>query len=532
MSVANTLKTQTPVLAPAITNQYANSSSGPVPGLYLPLAGGTMNPFPAGVINAHTIVGPTGGQFDLLAGAGGDVNVEATNGNASLTGQTANVSGANGVDINSTAGGNVGIDTAGQVIIGSVLTPTGMSVNTRNQIDIHNRCLITPNSAAITYSNNDYGLRVANYTNDAGNIQTGLLVDAIRNTIADATGAKVYGITSANNTKGVHITSISTQTGNVVGCAIEAIDSTTGFQATGINVNEVISGTNSSAIGIDIQQVRTAGGGGEIIGIRAEGIAANTGPCIGISLRNLGSETADCIGMRVKGAAGAGTGLAAGFVAASISADTGDAFAVNATDIGSANGSAFAFSAANIIGNTDSTGLSLNTIIGTTGPAFGISIGGVSSLGNDAYGLHIDDISSTGGGAFGVFQASSNPNVSNVFCNRIECGSVESSSSTNPSIHAFGTIAASVQSSATTSYTILNNGGNTIISLTGNTSMDMPSVRYTGAQYIIWKKHGGNVVINGNGANINGAASFSFGGTSYQKMTIVWDGTEWLAHQD
>ena len=143
--------------------------------------------------------------------------------------------------------------------------------------------------------------------------------------------------------------------------------------------------------------------------------------------------------------------------------------------------------------------------------------------------MYIDNITSTGGGAYGIFQTGA-PNVINVFRNNIECGAGELSSQTNATIRAFGTLQNSVQSSAVGTYDILNNGGNVVVSLTGNTIMQMPTTRFTGAIYTITKKHGGTITINGNGANINGAASFSFSGAAYGTMTIVWDGTEWLAH--
>ena len=58
----------------------------------------------------------------------------------------------------------------------------------------------------------------------------------------------------------------------------------------------------------------------------------------------------------------------------------------------------------------------------------------------------------------------------------------------------------------------------------------MPTTRFTGAIYTIIKKQAGSITINGNGANINGAASFTHSGAIYGTMTIVYDGTEWLAH--
>jgi hypothetical protein len=134
MSAANILNS--PInAAPAITTPYASGGGAPPLGVYLPLAGGTMDVFPAGVINAHTIVGPAGGILLLDAGALGDVNVQASGGNASLTGDSANVSAANGVDINSTGGGPIGIDTTGQVLVGSILPPSSISMTSTGNVD-------------------------------------------------------------------------------------------------------------------------------------------------------------------------------------------------------------------------------------------------------------------------------------------------------------------------------------------------------------------------------------------------------------
>jgi len=610
MSVANTLKT--PIVAPCIDIQYAGAGGPSPPGLYLPLAGGTMDSLPNGVINAHTIVGPPGGQFDLLAGAGGDVGMFASTGTASISGQSAGVSGANGVDINSTSGGNVGIDTTGSVQVGSILTPSDVIMNTINQVDIHNRCLVNPNGVApIVYTNDDFGLRVSDYINNAGNNQSGVWVQKIGNTAGDTYGIRVDDLNGLGNNTGVHITNVLTQAGNVIGCSIDAINANLGNEAKGININGVVSGA-SGAYGIDITTT-TGGPGQEACAIRIQDTFSDTNVCRGVLLANTNSLTGNVVGFEVKSMQTASSGSAYAFVGGNINTENGPAIGVNLANINATTGTgsgAFGSYIQNVVGTTDATGYSIITCDAIAGPAVGVQvaqvnasgsglgnenatgvsvqgvfcsatsgmtatgvkvfqaqgdlaagvqvngitaltndaygidirdvagpnisrgvyINNVSSSGNDAYGLHIGSVSSIGGGAYGIYQFAGTSTISNFFHNNIECGSGESASSTNASLNVFGTIQSSVQSSAAATYTILNNRGNVVISLAGNTAMNMPTFRYIGAIYTITKKHGGGVTINGNGANINGAATFNHSGAIYGTMTIVWDGTEWLAH--
>jgi len=105
---------------------------------------------------------------------------------------------------------------------------------------------------------------------------------------------------------------------------------------------------------------------------------------------------------------------------------------------------------------------------------------------------------------------------------------------TNVSLTVSGTVINSIQTTgATATYTINSDSGNIIISdISTNTTIDMPTTRYLGVLYTIIKKHANSITINGNGVNINGSTTFTFSSAIYGTMTIVWDGSIWLAYMN
>jgi hypothetical protein len=134
---------------------------------------------------------------------------------------------------------------------------------------------------------------------------------------------------------------------------------------------------------------------------------------------------------------------------------------------------------------------------------------------------------------YGIFQ---NGLISggNVLQSKLECGASETTSQPLPSLNVIGTVQSSVQlTGAISPYTIANNAGNTVISDdAANTDIILPAIPYIGAEYTIWKTHGGAVTITPSiGQPINGGAGpFNFSVAAYGTMTLVWIGTEWLAH--
>jgi hypothetical protein len=231
------------------------------------------------------------------------------------------------------------------------------------------------------------------------------------------------------------------------------------------------------------------------------------------------------------------------------STGTGDAIGLVATGI-NASGTAtgYGISCENIIGTVkgvganfrdinglEALGVSIVNVNASTSRAVGINIETVKSTGNDAFGLFIQGVTSVLGGTlgYGIFQ---NGLISggNVLQSKLECGASETTSQPLPSLNVIGTVQSSVQlTGAISSYTISNNAGNTVISDdAANTVINLPAIPYFGAEYTIWKTHGGTVAITPAPSQpINGSPGpFTFLGAAYKTATIVWSGSEWLAH--
>jgi hypothetical protein len=393
------------------------------------------------------------------------------------------------------------------------------------------RTIASANGEAFGYFVNDIQGQAKVYGN---------FISGLKSSSAVAVGSYIDSLEAPGECYGILANNIGTtgvMPNGASGVEVNNVSATT--IPRGVNVNGVYGNDiEGYAWGVDIQNVSADG---HTRGQRIQQVSATTGEAIGIEITTINAlhsggliqETAT--GIQISDIQTNPTGgkeakgvyvynilgdFALGFVTGNVTSFTNDA---KGTYISQING------------QLDAYGAHFDGVNATTGKAFGMRIDNVISAPsalNTAYGLYIGTVTG-GAGSYGVYQ-SAGATLGNVFDNRIYAGSAEATSQTNASLNVAGTIQSKVQSSSATTYGILNNAGNTIVSLTGNSFLFMPAVgtRLIGAEYTIWKKHANNVTINGNGININGSATFNFSGTAYQKMVITYDGTEWLAHQD
>ena len=228
-------------------------------------------------------------------------------------------------------------------------------------------------------------------------------------------------------------------------------------------------------------------------------------------------------------------GVASGLLITNILAVQGIAQGIYIKDVSSSGKKAYGAFFDNIQSTGDEAiGLNLISIVGNLN-TYGINIQTVTSSTQNAYGIYITGVTIVLGGiqAYGIYQ---NGLISggNVLQSKLECGASETTSQPLPSLNVIGTIQSSVQlTGAISSYTISNNAGNTVVSdNAANTVINLPAIPYFGAEYTIWKTHGGAVTITPSiGQPINGSpGTFTFLGAAYGTMTLVWSGTEWLAH--
>lgn len=404
MSVANTLKG--PIVAPAITIQYAGSGGGPSPGLFLPLAGGTMDASPSGVINAHTITGLTtlqgdavGNDLSILAQAGGaNVNIDTTasGGDVNIDTGAFNVNASEPVNITTAgafldlicptgelkAGDPLNVGNKALIIINNTSPQSQIAVSAVDNVAIDNRIVVVPNGN-MTYVPDDVAVRMETYINTAGN-QTGLAVGKIVSSVGNSTGINVADTNAELNVIGVNIAATTSQNGNAVGCAIASVNGP--FEGVGLDVTDLTTG--AAAYGVRLKNINASSA--QAVGFRSEGVVAN-GPSRGAHLIDTQSSGDSVYGLDIAQVTTDVNGVAYGINTTLVSSQFGSAIGHNVETIGSTQGGAFGVNITGVSGKTDATGISVFTSIAANGPAKGIQVFGV-----DAQGIGLGNENATG----------------------------------------------------------------------------------------------------------------------------------------
>jgi hypothetical protein len=396
------------------TGELAYQAAGGGGGLFLPLAGGTMDALPAGVISAHTIE-------DIItlegtpAGSGLDTTIITNTGN-DLNLQTGNTDGLN-------------VDT-GQ-----------MTINADIRCEINATTIIQP-IGGYTYPNApEVGLTIQNWNNPTANPQFGCEITNIDSANSDAEGLRIQSITATTGTAtgetirgitgdrcaGMNIAIINAATADAIGVNLTSVDATLG-NATGYEMTSLNAGQDARAININ---AITAGA--NAFGAELNNIVATTGSSYGVVASGVQGD-ADGFGVSINSIT-ANNGVATGVDVLGITANSGSAFGMNvdglnAPSVGTearganirnvnADGRAYGFSADNIQANNSfAVGVSATGVESATSTSFGgrfIGIGNVAGN-NSAVGVDIN----------GVNQDPANP-LTQAF--GVECGNIISANS-------------------------------------------------------------------------------------------------------
>jgi len=459
MSVANTLKT--PIVAPGIDIQYAGAGGpgsgvsslnaltgalniagaggisvaaagstititggGGPPGLYLPLAGGTMDASPAGVINAHTITGLTtlegdsaGNDLSILTQAGGgDIAIDAT-----------------------ASGGSLFVDAF------STSITTGTTAGAK--VDINGKLVVVPPGGYAYATNPEVAIKVQNWNNPTGNNQFGIVSDLIVATGAGSATGITASTTAANgtgNAVGIRSSGVNADTGNATGIDIDSVFAnagqafgetitniiavgdvnaigggnytSTGASATGINMSSISGATNADGIklntitgsllanGIDIQNVLSDN---QVVGISANTMTSGAGNAYGMILNTMVGP-AGCKGAVINGvdaASNPGSGATAiGIESAGIFAD-GEVVGIDTFKIaGNNTAPVWGIRVRDVRGADNVTGIGGNDVVGMeiidirdevgAGPSTGIRVGKIYNNNNNgtSLGMRINDV--------------------------------------------------------------------------------------------------------------------------------------------
>lgn len=376
MSVANILDT------PVNTFQKIDplwETSGGGGGPFLPLAGGTMDPLPNGVISAHTIEDiitlegtPAGSGFDttIITNTGNDLNL-----------QTGTTDGLN-------------VDTGQMTIDAAIRT------------EINATTVIQP-VGGYTYPNNpEVGLTIQNWVNPNPAATVGALVQNI-----EAPNSAAYGVRIRDVGDLLH-------RGNSIGADVNGILQDRTFPTTfsaGVRISNIEAETS---YGIGINSITSQDGEGNGIDIRTIS-GAGSGSACGINVIDVGN---------------AGTNTATGISVDTISASSSTAVGAK---IGNVAGNAFS---AGVDVNTvsdgagDANGIIINNIIGAT-EARGAYIQNITANGSTAVGVEIDGLAANGAGQDGR-GVSVNNMVSDGNCVGVEARVLDSTSQTTTGFRA------------------------------------------------------------------------------------------------
>jgi hypothetical protein len=342
MSVANILEDPA-VGYKKIDQMWYNAGGGPPPvGLYLPLAGGTMDAFPAGQINAHTlneVVNITGAS----AGPGNDTVIQTINGN-DLSLQTQPTE--------------------------SITANTGQfEIDAQIRTEINSVVVVQP-VGGYTYPNNpERGLEITDWNNPVvGNTMTALEISKTK---------------SGGEANGIFVVDVKNDNGaDSYGVRVE-------------DVGLVPLGT-SSAFGLSVSNINGNGvaQGGVFSGMTADSLAK------GVAVDSITANVGDALGVDVVGITGNTTATGVNIV--STTATTASAFGINIDNVSANNADATGVSIQNVSAlNSTTTGINVNNVAGLVGGAYGAILQGVNATdgaggGSEAIGCRIAGINGDG----------------------------------------------------------------------------------------------------------------------------------------
>jgi len=418
MSVANILEAP-PVGYKKIDEFWYNAGGGPPGGPFLPLAGGTMNASPAGIINAHTINELTNITGSSV-GPGNDTVIQTINGNdlALITDPNESIT----------------------------MTTGQFEIDAQIRCEINATTVIQP-VGGYTYPNApEVGLTIQNWLNPTANPQFGCQITNIDSANSDAEGLRIQSITATTGTAtgetirgitgdrsvGMNIAIITAATFDTIGVNLTSVDATlgnaTGYEMTtlnagqdarGININAITAGTN--AYGAELNNiVATTGssygvvasgiqGDADGFGVSINSLTANNGVATGVDVLGSTSVLGNSIGVNVDGvnAPSVGTeargakianvnadGRAYGVSVDNIQANNSFAVGVSATGVESATAASFGarfIGIGNVAGGNSAVGVDINGVnqdpANPASQAFGVNVGNVA--GANAFGVSV-----------------------------------------------------------------------------------------------------------------------------------------------
>jgi hypothetical protein len=326
-----------PTAAPSLPQVLSVDSQGQLfkqpaggvipPGLYLPLAGGTMDAAPAGVISAHTIT-------DIItlegtpAGSGFDTTIQVNTGNDLL----------------------IQTDPADGVL----MTTGAFIVDASIQTQINSITTIQP-APGYTYPNNpEIGLKIINWNNPTGFQQVGCEIFNTSSLTGEAEGLIITNVKSGGGSDAIGI--------RVDDVGLVPLGTS---QAKGIEVRTI--NANGIAHGVDIQGVN---GPTRVYAVQAQNLTASTGNATGYEMTNL-----------------TGNQDSRGILIDQINAGT-NAFGAELNNIVAGFGNSYGILSAGITAGASAYGVAVNSITANGGTATGIEAVGMISPAGDCFGMN------------------------------------------------------------------------------------------------------------------------------------------------
>ena len=315
-----------------ITNPAPNTIdiAGGGGGAFLPLAGGTMNPLPAGVISAHTIEDiitlegtPAGSGLDtlILTNAGNDLNLQtgSTDGLNIDTGQFT-VDAAIRTELNCITTvqpiGGYGYPAAVEtgLLVQNFTNPSGVNIQ---------RGIVADN---ITCPLTAIGVATNNVLTTIG-LATGILANNTNGQTAD--GIRANTITAAAEANGVKVQSVQSSNTNAYGVNIDAVAGAN--SATGVEITTV-SSSAGVASGVVVDGVSATGVGQDARGVSVNNVSC-AGNCVGVESRILNSSAQTTTGFSATTLSAAGQTFGARFSGIGAVLGISDAFGLDLANV-------------------------------------------------------------------------------------------------------------------------------------------------------------------------------------------------------
>ena len=544
------------------------SSSTPIGGPFLPLAGGNMDPSPAGVIGAHTVSGLTtlesdnaGNDLSILTQPGGsDINIDTTlsGGDFNVNSTATEITSTNAVDINC-----IDVAVNGRLKVEPLSVPMPVPPSGASEVGIY------VNNWSNTIGINRYiGVDIDNIGNDASTLEgIGCLATNIKGN--GGFGFRAANITNYGYDASAGYDAISIVSGPTATSAVSAYQASTinalagqsgtnGTRATGVNITDV-KGENVVGIRlVDLQSISPIPGCsasgllvdtinttfGDSFGAQITAINTLSGNSTGCVIDNINATDGNAKGMTIGKISSTGVNIAASGIditditstvgqgqGIGINTVTGDnCIGLNVDNV-TANQKAIGYNIQNITANlqdchgfkafrmisdaSNCYGAKIDRVVANTGVAYGISVDDVNGTAR-TYGIYLGPNMSVGPGGtiLGFFQEG-NPliKVINNFDGELRCGTQEDPN-TGLSLTIKGNAFYTAQI-INGPGAIVENGGNLII-LKNVGSYYVVSLPFTnvqeGHQYTICMTNTDSVSLLGGGIPVNGGASYTLNG--------------------